>query len=67
VGAVNVYLVVFADGVVSVCPTYSAALTIVSFRGHHQAHSTSARQNPIARRRLSGIRLDRPWYPRLYR
>jgi magnesium transporter len=45
VGAVNIYLVVFADGVVSVRTRSESSLIEVPFRGYHQAHSTGFRQN----------------------
>jgi magnesium transporter len=45
VGAVNIYLVVFADGVVSVRTRSESALIVVPFRRYHQAHSTGFRQN----------------------
>ena len=46
VGAVNIYLVVFADGVVSVRTRSKSALMVVPFRGYHQAYATGSRQDP---------------------
>jgi len=46
VGAVNIYLVVFADGVVSVRTPPEIALIVVPFRGYHQTHSTGSGQDP---------------------
>lgn len=67
VGAVNIYLVVFADGVVSVRPVSRLALTTVSFRGYHQTYSTGTRQDLDARGRLPGFRLDSTRNTRLHR